>query len=118
MPAFTLTCCSTADRPKSFFDAREIPYACFHWSEGGADHLADLRDAGASLDEARAWALAHGPGHRGAVLHGRHAGAVGTAPRVRPARVPAAVLRLSRPSRSRAGGGLATLSSAPLACRW
>lgn len=42
MPAFTLTCCSTADRPKSFFDKREIPYACFHWSEGGVDHLDDL----------------------------------------------------------------------------
>ena len=42
MSAFTLTCCSTADRPKSFFDAREIPYACFHWSEGGVDHLDDL----------------------------------------------------------------------------
>ncbi len=59
MPAFTLTCCSTADRPKSFFDKREIPYACFHWSEGGVDHLDDLRDTGASLDEAHAWALAH-----------------------------------------------------------
>lgn len=59
MSAFTLTCCSTADRPKSFFDAREIPYACFHWSEGGVDHLDDLRDTGASLDEAHAWALAH-----------------------------------------------------------
>ncbi len=42
MSAFTLTCCSTADRPKSFFDAREIPNACFHWSEGGVDHLDDL----------------------------------------------------------------------------
>ena len=42
MPTFTLTCCSTADRPKSFFDKREIPYACFHWSEGGVDHLDDL----------------------------------------------------------------------------
>ena len=42
MPAFALTCCSTADRPKSFFDARDIPYACFHWSEGGVDHLDDL----------------------------------------------------------------------------
>ena len=59
MSAFTLTCCSTADRPKSFFDAREIPNACFHWSEGGVDHLDDLRDTGASLDEAHAWALAH-----------------------------------------------------------
>ena len=59
MSAFTLTCCSTADRPKSFFDAREIPCACFHWSEGGVDHLDDLRDTGASLDEAHTWALAH-----------------------------------------------------------
>ena len=42
MPRFVLTCCSTADRPKAFFDAREIPYACFHWSEGGVDHLDDL----------------------------------------------------------------------------
>lgn len=42
MPAFALTCCSTADRPKSFFDERGIAYACFHWSEGGHDHLDDL----------------------------------------------------------------------------
>ena len=35
MANFTLTCCSTADRPKSFFDGRHIPYACFHWNEGG-----------------------------------------------------------------------------------
>ncbi|WP_307739934.1 DegV family protein [uncultured Parolsenella sp.] len=42
MSKFTLTCCSTADRPKSFFDGRGIPYACFHWNEGGHDHLDDL----------------------------------------------------------------------------
>ena len=42
MANFTLTCCSTADRPKSFFDGRHIPYACFHWNEGGQDHLDDL----------------------------------------------------------------------------
>lgn len=42
MANFTLTCCSTADRPKSFFDGRGIPYACFHWNEGGVDHLDDL----------------------------------------------------------------------------
>ena len=42
MANFALTCCSTADRPKSFFDGRGIPYACFHWSEGGHDHLDDL----------------------------------------------------------------------------
>ena len=42
MANFTLTCCSTADRPKSFFDVRGVPYACFHWNESGADHLDDL----------------------------------------------------------------------------
>ncbi len=42
MANFTLTCCSTADRSKAFFDAREIPYACFHWQESGVDHLDDL----------------------------------------------------------------------------
>lgn len=42
MANFTLTCCSTADRPKSFFDGRHIPYACFHWNEDGQDHLDDL----------------------------------------------------------------------------
>lgn len=42
MSKFTLTCCSTADRPKSFFDGRGIPYVCFHWNEGGHDHLDDL----------------------------------------------------------------------------
>lgn len=42
MPTFTLTCCSTADRPRDFFESRGIPYACFHWNEGGVDHLDDL----------------------------------------------------------------------------
>lgn len=42
MANFTLTCCSTADRSRAFFERRHIPYACFHWSEGGVDHLDDL----------------------------------------------------------------------------
>ena len=42
MTTFALTCCSTADRPRSFFESRDIAYACFHWSEGGEDHLDDL----------------------------------------------------------------------------
>ena len=42
MANFTLTCCSTADYPKSYFDGRHIPYACFHWSESGVEHLDDL----------------------------------------------------------------------------
>ena len=45
MAAFALTCCSTADRPRSFFEARGIAYACFHWSEGGLDHLDDLYES-------------------------------------------------------------------------
>lgn len=42
MANFTLTCCSTVDLPKSFFDEHEIPFACFHWNDGGVDHLDDL----------------------------------------------------------------------------
>lgn len=41
-PSFTLTACSTADRPRSFFESRGIPYACFHWQADGVDHLDDL----------------------------------------------------------------------------
>ena len=48
------------------------------------EYLADERDEGATLDEAYDWAMSHrlnvhhwffstGPGHRGAVLHGRRA---------------------------------------------
>lgn len=42
MSQFALTCCSTADRTKAFFDSRAIAYACFHWQEHGVDHLDDL----------------------------------------------------------------------------
>lgn len=42
MANFTLTCCSTADRSRSFFEGRRIPYVCFHWNEDGVDHLDDL----------------------------------------------------------------------------
>ena len=30
MPTYVLTCESTADYPKSFFDARDIRVVCFH----------------------------------------------------------------------------------------
>lgn len=39
---FQLTCCSTADRTKEFFDSRNIAYACFHWHLDGVDHQDDL----------------------------------------------------------------------------
>ncbi len=31
MNQFVLTCCSTADMTKEYFDRREIPYVCFHY---------------------------------------------------------------------------------------
>lgn len=39
---FQLTCCSTADRNKDFFDSRNIACAYFHWHLNGVDHLDDL----------------------------------------------------------------------------
>lgn len=42
MSSFQLTCCSTADMSKEYFDSRNIAYACFHWQENGVDHLDDL----------------------------------------------------------------------------
>lgn len=42
MSDFQLSCCSTADRSKEFFDSRDIIYACFHWNENGVDHIDDL----------------------------------------------------------------------------
>lgn len=42
MSEFVLTCESTADYPKSFFDRRDIPYACFHYELDGRARLDDL----------------------------------------------------------------------------
>lgn len=39
---FKLTCCSTADRSKEFFDSRDIACAYFHWHLDGQDHQDDL----------------------------------------------------------------------------
>lgn len=38
MPNFVLTCCSTADMPKTFFQERNIPYACFHFLIDGKEY--------------------------------------------------------------------------------
>ncbi|MDD3410231.1 MAG: DegV family protein [Eubacteriales bacterium] len=40
--AFVLTCCSTADMPKEWFDEHEIPYLCFHYLMDGVEHDDDL----------------------------------------------------------------------------
>lgn len=42
MNQFVLTCCSTADMRKEYFDERGIPYACFHYRMNGKDYPDDL----------------------------------------------------------------------------
>lgn len=42
MSKFTLTCCSTADMPAEFFEKREIPYVCFHYTMDGVEYPDDL----------------------------------------------------------------------------
>lgn len=46
MAEYILTCCSTADMPRSFFETRNIPFVCFHF------HMDDKQfddDLGASM---------------------------------------------------------------------
>lgn len=42
MADYYLTCCSTADLSKEYFDKRRIKYICFHFEIDGADYLDDL----------------------------------------------------------------------------
>ena len=42
MANFVLTCCSTADMPKSFFDEQGIPFAKFHFIMDGTEYEDDL----------------------------------------------------------------------------
>lgn len=39
---FVLSCCSTADMPKAYFDRREITYLCFHYELDGVQYDDDL----------------------------------------------------------------------------
>lgn len=39
---YIISCCSTADMPASFFEERDIPYACFHYSIDGVEYPDDL----------------------------------------------------------------------------
>lgn len=39
---FLLSCCSTADLPKAYFDEHEIPYVCFHYTMDGKEYPDDL----------------------------------------------------------------------------
>jgi DegV family protein with EDD domain len=42
MTDFVLSCCSTADLSKDYFEKRNIKYVCFHFELGGVDYLDDL----------------------------------------------------------------------------
>ena len=39
---YVLTCCSTADMPKEYFERRGIPYVCFHYLMDGVEYADDL----------------------------------------------------------------------------
>ncbi|WP_349948048.1 DegV family protein [Lacrimispora sp. BS-2] len=42
MGSFVLTCCSTVDMKKEFFEQRQIPYVCFHYTMDGVTYPDDL----------------------------------------------------------------------------
>ena len=42
MNPYVLTCCSTADLPKDYFERRNIPYVCFHFTIDGVEYPDDL----------------------------------------------------------------------------
>lgn len=42
MSSFVLTCCSTADLSKEYFEKNNIPYACYHYMMDGQEYLDDL----------------------------------------------------------------------------
>lgn len=39
---YVITCCSTADLPAAYFEARQIPFACFHFQLEGKEYPDDL----------------------------------------------------------------------------
>ena len=45
MSDFILSCCSTADMPKSFFEERNVDYVCFHFNMDGKDYPDDLGES-------------------------------------------------------------------------
>lgn len=42
MQPYILSCCSTADLSKDYFEQREIPYVCFHFTIDGEEYADDL----------------------------------------------------------------------------
>jgi len=45
MSDYVLTCCSTADMPKEYFEGRKIPYVCFHFIMDGVEYADDLGES-------------------------------------------------------------------------
>lgn len=42
MQPYVLSCCSTADLSKEYFETRNIPYVCFHYNIDGKEYADDL----------------------------------------------------------------------------
>ena len=42
MGSYIITCCSTVDLPKEYFEQNNIPYACYHYILDGEEYLDDL----------------------------------------------------------------------------
>ncbi len=42
MQPYVLTCCSTADLSKEYFESRNIPFVCFHFTIDGIEYMDDL----------------------------------------------------------------------------
>lgn len=42
MNPYVVTCCSTADIPAEYFEKRNIPYVCFHYTMDGVEYPDDL----------------------------------------------------------------------------
>ena len=42
MNSFVITCCSTVDLPKEYFEKNNIPYACYHYIMDGEEYSDDL----------------------------------------------------------------------------
>ena len=42
MQPYVLTCCSTADLSKEYFESINIPYVCFHFTIDGVEYMDDL----------------------------------------------------------------------------
>ena len=45
MESFVITCCSTADMPKEYFEKRRIPYVCFHYTMDGVTYPDDFGES-------------------------------------------------------------------------